>query len=78
MSLNRKRVEKVIAERLEPLFRLDGGEVSVSAVDEQRGLVSVRFGGTYRACPGRDLLIEKVLEPTLRQELPGLRGVSEG
>ncbi len=71
-------MEKVIAERLEPLFRLDGGTVIVSAVDEQRGLVSVRFGGTYRACPGRDLLIGKVIEPTLRQEIPELRGVSEG
>jgi Fe-S cluster biogenesis protein NfuA len=75
MALDRKHVEKVIAVRLAPLFAVDGGRVDLVSVNDNRGAIRVRFEGSYRACPSREILARRVLEPTLRQELPELRVV---
>jgi Fe-S cluster biogenesis protein NfuA len=75
MALSTNEVESVIRRRLEPLFSLDGGAVSVVEVDASRGEIVVAFGGSYHACPGRTVLVERVIEPTLRAELPGVRHV---
>jgi len=78
MSFSRDDVESVIRRRLEPLFSLDGGSVSVVDVDAGRGDVVVSFAGSYRACPCRKVILERVLEPTLREELPGVTHVRMG
>jgi Fe-S cluster biogenesis protein NfuA len=78
MTLSREAVESVIRRRLEPLFSLDGGSVSVVGVDAGRGEVVVAFGGSYDACPGRTVIVERVIEPTLRSELSGVSRVRMG
>jgi Fe-S cluster biogenesis protein NfuA len=78
MSLSKNEVESVIRRRLDRLFGLDGGAVEVLRVDPDRGEVVVAFGGSYQACPGRNVLLERVLEPTLRSELPGVTRVRMG
>ncbi len=76
--ISKENVEAVIHRRLEPLFSLDGGSVSVVGVDAGRGEIVVAFGGSYDACPSRTVLIERVIEPTLRVELSGVRRVRIG
>ena len=78
MSFSKDEVESVIRRRLEPLFDIDGGSVSVVGVDPGRGEVVVAFGGSYQACPSRNVLIARVLEPTLQAELPGVTRVRMG
>ncbi|HUT76964.1 MAG TPA: NifU family protein [Polyangia bacterium] len=75
MTLSKNDVETVIRLRLDPLFSLDGGAVSVVDVDASRGEIVIAFGGSYQACPGRAVLVECVIEPTLRAELPGVQRV---
>jgi Fe-S cluster biogenesis protein NfuA len=75
MALKRKEVETVIKERLDPLFSLDGGSLEVARVDPGEGVVRVRFTGSYEACPSRDLLLSRVVEPTLKRDIPGIKRV---
>jgi Fe-S cluster biogenesis protein NfuA len=75
MGLDRKQVESVIKERLDPLFAIDGGAVEVASVDAGQGAVHVRFTGSYEACPSRHVLLSRVVEPTLRQDLPDVKSV---
>lgn len=75
MKLDRAKVEAVIKSRLEPLFALDGGSVEVEAVDSRSGVVSVRFTGAYHACPSREVLLSRVVEPTLKHEFPQVTSV---
>jgi Fe-S cluster biogenesis protein NfuA len=78
MKLEREQVEAVIHERLDPLFALDGGAVEVERVDPVEGLVRVRFTGSYQACPSREVLLSRVVEPTLKHELPAVKSVKMG
>ena len=73
MTLKKDQVEQVITERLEPMFTLDAGRLEVSRVDADRGAVQLHFGGSYEACPARNLLFDKLVEPTLKDALPEIR-----
>jgi Fe-S cluster biogenesis protein NfuA len=75
MTLKKNQVEQVITERLEPMFALDEGRLEVARVDAERGAVRLRFGGSYEACPGRNLLLDKLVEPTLMDALPEIRKI---
>lgn len=75
MTLKKDQVEQVIRQQLEPMFALDGGRLEVARVDEEHGAIHVCFGGSYQACPGRSLLFDKLVEPTLLDALPEVRKV---
>lgn len=75
MTLKKDQVEQVISERLGPVFALDEGRLEVEDVDAERGAVQLRFGGAYEACPGRNLLLDKLVQPTLMEALPEIRKI---
>jgi len=75
MAIDEDALHRALEERIAPLLAVDGGAVEVVSVDGAAGTVRVRFLASYQACPGREVLAERVLEPVLRRDVPGVERV---
>lgn len=67
-------VTKVIDE-LAPMFRADGGEVRLVAVED--GWVVVSLRGACEHCSASDMSLFGALEPKLKERLDWVQGVRE-
>jgi len=57
-------------ERLRRLVQADGGDIELISVDEQTGVVSIRFQGACRGCPGAAMTLKMGIERNLRENVP--------
>ncbi len=58
-------VSKIIDERINPLLAVDRGSVEVVDVNEQSGLVKVRYRGRCAGCPALSVTHRKVVTAAL-------------
>lgn len=63
----KQQVDEIIATYVRPLVEGDGGTVEVLDVADDQ--VTVRLAGAYAGCPGRDFVVNGVIEPALRKGL---------
>ncbi len=75
MTLNKKKIETIVTERIVPLLELDRGSLEVVHLDYDDGNLQVRFSGSYRGSPCRETLLKYVVEPVLREEFSDLNTV---
>ena len=57
-------------ERLRRLVQADGGDIELINVDEATGVVSIRFQGACRGCPGAAMTLKMGIERNLRENVP--------
>jgi len=57
-------------EQLRSLVQSDGGEIALGGVDEETGVVSIRFQGACRGCPGAAMTLKMGVERNLREKVP--------
>ena len=69
-----ERVEKNI-EQLRQLVQADGGDIELVNVDEETGVVSIRFQGACRGCPGAAMTLKMGIERNLKQRVPEVKEV---
>ena len=60
----RDRIEALIADYLNPLLAVDGGEVELVSVDGPT--VKLRIGGALQGCPGTAYVKRGVILPAMR------------
>jgi len=67
-----------VTEHIEGLRRLvqaDGGDIELIGVDEATGVVSIRFQGACRGCPGAAMTLKMGIERNLREKVPEVKEV---
>jgi Fe-S cluster biogenesis protein NfuA len=62
------RLEQALREVVGPLVVADRGELYVAHLDAKQ--VHLHLRGEFSGCPGNSLVIQKVIEPALRQAAP--------
>ena len=70
MSEELKRIETVLDEKVRPVLRAHGGEISVDRLEDQ--VLYVKMLGQCAGCPSADLTNETIVEAELVKEVPEL------
>ena len=70
MDENLKKIEAVLDEKVRPILRAHGGEISVDRLENQ--VLYVKMLGQCAGCPAADLTNETVVEAELVQAVPEL------
>ena len=69
-----KKVETVLIE-VRKMIQRDGGDLELVSVDEESGLVKVRFQGACVGCPSAAITFQSAIERTLKQAIPQVQTV---
>ena len=69
-----KQVENVLDE-VRQMIQRDGGDLELVSVDENSGLVKVRFRGACVGCPSAAITFQNAIERTLKQQIPAVQAV---
>lgn len=67
-------LQKVIEDKIRPILQSHNGDIELMEVTAE-GLVKVRLTGACAACPGAQATINEVVEATLRDACPEIKGV---
>ena len=68
------QVENVLAE-VRQMIQRDGGDLELVSVDEDKGLVKVRFRGACVGCPSAAITFQNAIERTLKKQIPQVQAV---
>ena len=68
------QVETVLAE-VRKMIQRDGGDLELISVDEDSGLVKVRFKGACVGCPSAAITFQSAIERTLKQAISQVQTV---
>ena len=68
------KVETVLIE-VRKMIQRDGGDLELVGVDEDSGLVKVRFQGACVGCPSAAITFQSAIERTLKQAIPEVKTV---
>lgn len=70
----RDRVDEVL-ERIRPYVQADGGNIELVNVNEEDGIVFIRFQGACAGCPSSAMTLHMGIENELRAAVPEVREV---
>ena len=70
MNEDIKRIEAVLDEKVRPVLRAHGGEISIDCLENK--VLYVKMLGHCAGCPSADLTNETVVEAEVVQALPDL------
>jgi Fe-S cluster biogenesis protein NfuA len=73
----KEKIEKTI-NKIKPMLAADGGSVELVAVDEKKGIVTVRLTGACGCCPHSTMTLKHVVERMIREEVPEVKEVTVG
>lgn len=62
-------------ENLRKYVQADGGDIQLVEVNEDTGVVSIRFQGACRGCPGAAMTLKMGIERALREREPDVKEV---
>lgn len=71
--ITREAVEKVLNERIRPGLMMDGGNIELVNVEENK--VYVKLVGACHGCPGAQMTLQMGVERILRAEFAELEAV---
>ena len=74
MKIDRGMLDYVM-ERIRPQLQADGGDVEVTEIDDEKGIVYVALQGACVGCPMSSLTISQGIERVLKQHVPGVERV---
>lgn len=61
---------ELVLDEIRPAVQADGGDIEMLGVDN--GVVRVRFHGACVACAGRAMTVAMMVEPVLKERVPGV------
>lgn len=71
--MNKETVEKVLDEQIRPRLVMDGGNIQLIDVKDDK--VYVKLQGACGCCPGAQMTLKMGVERILKQEFPELKEV---
>ena len=69
-----RRVDEVL-DRIRPYVQLDGGHVELVDVNEEDGIVHIRFQGSCQGCPSSAMTLQMGIENELKTSIPEIKQV---
>ena len=65
------KIERVVADVLQPLLEADGGGLEVLSLDASKSPIElvVHLTGAFRGCPSGPMIQARVLEPAFKKAL---------
>jgi Fe-S cluster biogenesis protein NfuA len=69
-----RRVDEVL-DRIRPYVQLDGGHVELVDVNEEDGVVHIRFQGSCQGCPSSAMTLQMGIENELKTSIPEIKQV---
>ncbi len=67
------RLEEIANEKIRPNLARHNGDIEILSVED--GIVKVRLHGACSGCPGAKLTMEDLVETTIMEELPEMKGI---
>ncbi len=74
MTFVKTKVEKAI-EEIRPYLQADGGDIELTGIDEDKGVVRVRLKGACHGCPGAKMTLKLGVEQFLKKRIPEVKWV---
>lgn len=71
----KQKIEKILEENVRPMVERHAGGVELVDVDEETGIVKVRFQGTCVGCPMSTITLKAGVESELMDAIPEVREV---
>ncbi len=62
-------------DKIRPYIEMDGGKVTLSGIDEKRGVVSVLLKGACHGCPSAQATLKGGIEKAVKAEAPEIKEV---
>ena len=75
MPLLKDKIEKVITDIINPRLTMHNGGVELISVDEEAGVVTIKFSGMCLGCPMADMTFNGIVEAELLSKVSGLKQV---
>ena len=69
-----RRVDEVL-DRIRPYVQLDGGHVELVDVNEEDGIVHIRFQGSCQGCPSSAMTLQMGIENEIKTSIPEIKQV---
>ena len=69
-----RRVDEVL-DRIRPYVQMDGGHVELVDVNEEKGVVHIRFQGSCQGCPSSAMTLQMGIENEIKMTLPEIKEV---
>lgn len=60
---------------IRPALHMDGGDLQLVDVDEEKGIVQVHFVGACGGCPMSTMTLQMGIERALQSRVPGIKQV---
>jgi len=61
---------KEVLDHIRPLIQADGGDIELVDISEDTGVVSIRFQGACKGCPGAAMTLKMGVERHMREKVP--------
>ena len=71
----KEKIEQILSTEIRPMLQKDGGDIFLSSVDENTGVVTVRLSGACDGCPFAAITLKTRVEAVLREKVPGVTRV---
>ena len=68
------KVQEVL-DHLRPLIQADGGDIELVDINEDTGVVSIRFKGACKGCPGAAMTLKMGVERHMKEKVPQVTSV---
>jgi len=75
MSTLRNRVEEVLEDHVRPILAMHRGSIAIVDVDDEHGVVQLKFTGSCHGCPITSITFYNIVEKSLMEELPEVNEV---
>lgn len=69
-----RRVDEIL-DRIRPYVQMDGGYVELVSVNEEEGVVYIRFQGACHGCPSSAMTLQMGIENEIRAAIPKVKAV---
>ncbi len=73
--LIKRKIEKILEKTIVPALEKHNGGVELIDVDEETGVVKVKFQGMCVGCPMADMTLKAGIEAELMEKIPEIREV---
>ena len=64
-----------VMERIRPQLQADGGDVEVTEINDEKGIVYVKLQGACAGCPMSSITLSQGIERVVKEHVPGVERV---
>lgn len=71
----REIIEQILDTEIRPILKNDGGDIELVEVNEEQGIISLRFLGVCRGCPMAKITFQDIVEKVLKEKVSVIKEI---